>query len=422
MSTTHIHSVRIIDPASGRDEVGDIYLSNGIIVPTLPDNAEVVDGTGLVAAPGFWDIHVHLREPGGEEAETIESGSRAAAHGGFTTIVAMPNTRPALDTPELIADVIEKGRQAGHARVMTTSCITVGREGKELAPLKELAAAGAIAFTDDGCTVMDDNLMRAAMETARELDRALMDHAQDGILESQGVMHQGEFSETFGLPGIPSIAEERIVRRDAELAVETGCRVHIQHITARESVPILQWAKGEGARFTGELSPHHMALCDADIVEGDAHYKMNPPLRSAADRDALTKALVTGDIDIFATDHAPHSAAAKARGFLNGPFGVLGLETAIGITYSGLVQAGRLSLMDWVRRWTTRPAKILGLDSPTLQPGQRADLVLLDLETKWTVDAEDSFSRSRNTPFHGRPVVGRAVRTWLEGKTTWQAR
>lgn len=423
MTSTLIRDVRVFDPLTGRDEPGSLYMEDGRFAsppPSPPPGCEVIDGAGLAAAPGLWDLHVHLREPGGEEAETVESGSRAAAHGGFTTIVGMPNTRPALDRPELVEQVLEAGRRAGHARVLTTACLTLGREGLEPAPLAELADAGAVAFTDDGCTVQDDEVMRRAMAWARDLDRLVMDHAQDRFLEAEGVMHEGAYSARFGLPGIPAHAETGIIQRDADLAAETGCRIHIQHITAGASVPILIAARARGAAITGEATPHHLTLADEDIDPEDAHYKMNPPLRSAADRKALNDAVVSGDIEIFATDHAPHAAEAKARGFLKGPFGVLGLETAVGLTYRRLAASGRLTPLQWLHRWTVGPARILGLPPPSLAPGERADLVLLDLETEWTIDAQDSFSRSRNTPFHGAPALGRAVRTFLEGRTTWR--
>jgi len=418
-----IKNARILDPATSRDEVGDVFVQGGVIadysVP-IPDQVETVDATGLLVAPGFWDIHVHLREPGGEEAETVASGSASAVRGGFTTIVGMPNTTPALDTPEQVAFVLAAGRKADLARVLTTGCITRGRAGSELAPLSELADAGAIAFTDDGCTVPNDDLLRKAMETARDLDRPIMDHAQDSELERRGVMHAGEFSRKHELPGIPSEAEERIVARDAALAVETGCRFHIQHITSGGSIRHLDEARDAGAHISGELTPHHLALCDAAIDPKNANYKMNPPLRSSDDRNALTRALLDGRIEIFATDHAPHTEAEKARGFLEAPFGVLGLETAIGITYSLLVKTGRMSALDWVARWTTAPAKILGFSPPSVAPGSPADLVLIDPRLEWVVDPGTFESRSRNTPFTGWKLTAHPVRTIREGRTVWQ--
>jgi dihydroorotase len=403
--------------------VGDLFVRDGVIADPggpIPDEVETVDANGLWLAPGFWDIHVHLREPGGEEAETIASGSASAVRGGFTTIVGMPNTIPALDTPERVAFVLEEGRKADLARVHTTGCITRGRAGSELAPLAELADAGAVAFTDDGCTVPDDALLRKAMETARDLDLPIMDHAQDSELEKRGVMHEGEFSRKHELPGIPSEAEERIVARDAALTVETGCRFHIQHITSGGSVRHLEEARARGARITGELTPHHLALCDAAIDPKNANYKMNPPLRSSDDRNALTRALLEGRIEIFATDHAPHTETEKGRGFLEAPFGVLGLETAIGITHSLLLKTERMKALDWVSRWTTAPANIIGLTAPSLAPGSPADLVLIDPGREWVVNPGTFASRSRNTPFTGWKLTGRPIRTIRDGRTVWQ--
>ena len=419
--TTWIQGGRILDPATGRDEIGDLFFDGGRIAK-LPDappaNCEIVDASGQVITPGFWDIHVHLREPGNDAAETVETGSRAAAHGGFTTIVAMPNTHPALDTPELVNQIIEKGRSAGYARVLTTACITKDRAGKVLAPLAELADAGAIAFTDDGSTVPSPELMRRGMEEARTLNRLIMDHAQDSVMERRGVMHQGLYSQKYGLPGIPSEAETSIVKRDAELAEETGAAIHIQHITAGGSIDILRDAQARGVRISAEISPHHLALTDADVDPTNANYKMNPPLRSTTDRDRLMEGLLEHVVDVFATDHAPHTAAAKQKGWLEGPFGVVGLETAIGVTFTLLVKTGKMDVMEWVRRWTMRPASLLGMQPPALSVGSRADVVMLDLEEQWTVDPNQFHSNSLNTPFTGWALTGRAAQTWLEGQAT----
>lgn len=414
----------LLDPATRRERIADVYLAGGRIADRpepLPPDCRRIDARGLVVVPGFWDLHVHLREPGDEAAETITSGSEAAARGGFTTIVAMPNTRPAIDIPERVADVLDKGRRAGFTHVLTTACITRGREGRTLAPLSELADAGAVAFTDDGSTVPSTSLMRRAMELARDLGRPILDHAQDPALERRGVMHDGPAARRFGLPGIPSQAESDIVRRDAELAEATGCPTHIQHVTAAASLPILADAQARGVPLTAELSPHHLALCDEDIDPDNASFKMNPPLRTAADRRALTRALLDGVLQVFATDHAPHTREAKERGFLHGPFGVLGLETAIGVTYTLLVQTGRMSPLDWVHCWTAAPARVLGREPPSLTIGRPADLALLDLHSPWRVDPEQFASRSRNTPFAGWDLRGRCLLTVCEGKITWAA-
>ena len=421
MSTSFIlRGGRILDPARRRDETGDLFMQDGLITDAPPPGATELDARGLLVVPGLIDLHVHLREPGGEENETIATGSQAAARGGFTTVVAMPNTKPAHDTPETVALVKRRGEEAGLTRVLPSGAITLGRQGKALTDLAALKAAGAVAFTDDGSTVQDDAVMEAGMREAARLGLPLMDHAQDNLVERQGgVMHEGEMSRRFGLPGIPSSAEERIIRRDIELAARTGVRLHIQHVTSAEGAAAIREARARGLPVTGELTPHHLALCDEDIDPGNADYKMNPPLRSRADRAELIKACLEGTLSCFATDHAPHSADKKARGFLKGPFGLVGLETAIGVTWTELVERGLLTPLDWLARWTLEPARILGLPRPGLQPGQPADVVLVDVARDWTVDRTALVSKSRNTPFHGRALRGRAVATWLAGRLVW---
>lgn len=412
----------VVDPADHRDERADVFIGGGRVlrVPaTIPAGTEIVDARGLVVAPAFVDLHAHFREPGGEAAETIETGSRAAARGGFGTVVVMPNTRPPLDNPERVAWVRQRGDEVGLARVVPSACVSVGRAGEALTDMPALAAAGAGAFTDDGATVKTEELLVRALQVAKCLGLVVMDHAQDPAFERNGVMHEGPHARRHGLPGIPAEAEIAIVRRDVELAERTGTAVHIQHVSAAGSVAILRAARRRGARVSGELTPHHVALTDADVEPADANYKMNPPLRSAEDREALIAGVVDGTLQAFATDHAPHTAESKNRGFREAPFGVVGLETAVGITYTELVRRGLMDVRTWVERWTEGPARVLGIPPPTLRPGSAADVVLLDLESSWTVRAEAFVSRSRNTPFEGRALFGRAVRTVLGGRTTW---
>jgi dihydroorotase len=411
---------RALDPQTGEDAARDVFVADGKIVERPPAGAKLIDARGRLVVPGLIDLHVHLREPGGEENETIETGSRAAARGGFTTLVAMPNTKPPHDTPETIAYVARRGAEIGRVRVLPAGAITEGRKGRELTNLAALAGAGAVAFTDDGATVQDDALMRRAMDIARDLGRPIMDHAQDNRIERQGgVMHEGDVSRQLGLPGIPAYAEERIVRRDIELAEATGCAVHIQHVTTAAGADLIRAARARGVRVTGELTPHHLALCDEDIDPGNTNYKMNPPLRSRADRNALETALLDGALSCFATDHAPHSAEKKARGFLKAPFGVVGLETAIGVTWTLLVRSGKMSPLDWLRRWTTEPARVIRLPPPSLVPGARADIALLDVESPWVVHPNEFETKSHNTPFANWTLYGRAVATWLGGRLVW---
>lgn len=414
---------RLLDPATGQDEIRDLFIENGRITDRAPAGARELEARGLLVTPGLIDLHVHLREPGGEENETIATGSRAAARGGFTTVVAMPNTKPSHDTADTVAFVKRRGEEAGLTRVLPSGAITLERKGKVLTDMAALKAAGAVAVTDDGSTVQDDTVMEAAMREAARLGLPLMDHAQDNLVERQGgVMHEGEMSRKFGYPGIPSAAEERIVRRDIELAARTGVRLHIQHVTAREGAAAIREARARGLPVTGELTPHHLALCDEDIDPANADFKMNPPLRGRADRAELIKACVEGALSCFATDHAPHSAEKKARGFLKGPFGLVGLETAVGITWSELVEKGLLTPLDWLVRWTVNPARVLGRPDPTLAPGAPADVVMLEVNQPWTVDRDHLVSKSKNTPFHGRTLRGRAVTTLLAGRLVWEAR
>jgi dihydroorotase len=415
-----ILDVQWMDPVSGRQGAGTVWVRAGRISfqppPDAPAQGWTLDGRGRWLAPGLIDAHVHLREPGNEAAETIATGTHAAAAGGFTTVVCMPNTRPPIDTPAAVRHQMERAQEAGFCRVRPSACLTIGRAGETPAPLEVLAEAGAQVFTDDGCTVMADEVMREAMRRARALDRAVMDHAQDSFAEARGCMHEGRVSSRFGVPGIPSSAEAAIIERDIRLARETGCRLHIQHLSSREGVDAVRRAREEGLPVTAEVTPHHLVLCDEDMPGPDPDWKMNPPLRSPADREALERALLEGIVTCLATDHAPHTAAAKARGFQEAPFGVIGLETAVGVTYSHLVASGRMSFLDWLRAWTTGPAAMLGLPPPALVEGAPADLVLLELDTNWTLQPESLKSRSSNTPFKGWPLQGRSVATVLDGR------
>jgi len=409
----------LIDPATGRDEVADLWFQNGCFVAPPNDPmqpSEEFDVSGYLLVPSLIDLHVHLREPGNEAAETIATGTHAAAAGGFGTVVSMPNTQPPTDTPERIRETINKARLAGFARICPSACMTRGRDGQSPSDLEALAEAGAVVFTDDGSTVVSDELLREVMRRALRLNRTVMDHAQDPEAERRGVLHDGEAARRLGLPGISSWAEARIVARDFKLSDETKCAVHIQHLTSREGVELLRTAKRNGIRASAEVTPHHIALCDADIPSDDANWKMNPPLRSASDRDALIEAVCDGTITCFATDHAPHTSASKALGFALAPFGIIGLETAIGVTYTALVHTGHLDRLTWLRRWTTGPADLLGLPRPTLEPGASADFTLVDTKTEWTVDASQFISKSKNSPFIGRKLIGRAIASFFGGR------
>jgi len=416
---------RVIDPTTGRDETADLFVTDGCLQArpaSLPAGTRTIDARHRLVVPGLIDMHVHLREPGNEAAETVLTGCRAAARGGFTTIVAMPNTKPPLDSPEEILRLSGRAAKAGGTRVLAAPCITRGRAGTEVADLEALAEAGAVAFTDDGSTVPDGTVMAAALRRAARLNRLVMDHALDPVLAGQGVMHEGEWSHRFGLPGIPAAAEHTIVDRNIRLAEQTGCAVHIQHVSVAESVRLVREACRRGVRISAEVTPHHLALTDADVRPDDpGRFKMSPPLGSLADCHALREAVSDGTIEAFATDHAPHTAESKARGFLAAPNGVIGLETAVGVTYSTMVRHGLMPLRDWVARWTTGPARLLGQPAPTLAPGAVADVTILDVDNEWSVDPTAFASKSRNTPFDGWLLQGRAVCTICAGRIVWEA-
>jgi dihydroorotase len=419
-----IKNGHLLDPVTGALTTGDLLIVDGRLASLVPRPSPLatLDASGLIVAPGLIDLHVHLREPGGEAAEDIETGSRAAARGGFTAVVAMPNTSPPHATPKVIARVLQRGAEVGLTRVLPSGCVTLDRKGEELADLAALAAAGVAAFTDDGGVIPHAALLEKALRACKRLGKVLMEHAEDHKLEKTGVMHEGEHSRRCQLPGVPSRAEAMIVERDIALAAATGAAVHIQHVSAAESVELIRAGRARGIRVTGEVTPHHLALTDAAVQpDNPGAYKMNPPLRSAADRAALIAGLCDGTLTCLATDHAPHTAEAKARGFLRAPSGIIGLETAVGVTFTELVKKGRLDLLAWLRLWTTGPAAVLGLPTPSLAPGATADLVLLDLDSEWTVKPDEFATKSRNTPFGGWQLTGRAAATVLGGNITWLA-
>lgn len=412
--TLLVKAARIIDPVTGYDAISDFYVANGLVAKQpkqLPKNTKFIQGEGLVLVPGLIDLHVHLREPGDEMAETIASGCQAAARGGFTTIVAMPNTRPPIDNYAAINWQKKRAEAQSLVRLLPTGCLTIGRAGLEMTDLESMAHSGAIAFTDDGTTPSDAILFEKILARAAQLGLVVLDHAEDSTLGAGGVMHEGEWSAKHNLPGIPSAREVNIIKRDIMLSEKTGCAVHIQHLSTAEGVQLVREARRRGLKISAEVTPHHLALTDADVDPNNASYKMNPPLRSAADRHALQQGVVDGTIEAFATDHAPHTADAKARGFINAPFGIVGLETAVGITYTTMVVSGLMSLHEWLKRWTIGPAKILGLPQQSIGIGQPAVFTILDLESEWEVDPQTFLSRSRNTPFAGRRLIGKAVYT-----------
>ncbi len=418
MTNLVLKRVRAVDPASGLDHLTDLIIRDGVLQPagSPTDGLPTVEAQGLLAAPGLWDTHVHFRDPGNALAETRRTGAEAAAAGGFTRVVTMPNTNPSGDSPQWLRDQIDDDLPV---RILPSACITAGRQGRALADLETLARHGAACFTDDGAMVADDDLMRTAMRRAHALGRPVMDHAVVPTLARNGVIRDCELARRHNLPVFPPEAEVEAVLRDIRLCRETGCTLNIQHISTAGAVAAVRAARAEGLPVFAEASPHHLALAAEEIPLDDGNYRMNPPLGNRDDVRAIRDGVLDGTLGVFATDHAPHASETKALGFLRAPFGVIGLETAVGVTWKVMVQEEGMPVADWVARWTTGPARLLGLPAPTLAPGQRADLVLIDPKTPWTVRPETFRSLSRNTPFAGWALNARPVLTLCEGRRTF---
>jgi dihydroorotase len=398
-----------------------LAVEDGVVVPAprRPGaHARVFEGRGAVVAPGLVDLHVHLREPGQAAKETIETGTRAAAAGGFTSIACMPNTDPVIDTPAWVEWVRRRGEAAAHCNVLPIAAVTVGQKGEQLAPLEALARAGAVAFSDDGRPVTSAAMMRRALEYAKPTGLPIVCHEEDPTLKGDGVMHEGFTATRLGLRGIPAAAESVMCRRDADLAELTGGRVHFAHLSTSASFDALRDAKRRGLAVTGETCPHYWVLTDEAVGDYDTHAKMNPPLRSEADRAACIAAIADGTIDCFATDHAPHTADEKARPFTDAPFGIVGLETALALTLTHLVHPGHLSMTRALELWTDAPRYCFGLPPVSVEAGSPADLVIFDPEAEWTVDPEAFHSKGRNTPFAGWRLKGRVLATLLHGTFT----
>jgi dihydroorotase len=405
-------------------EVVDILIKDGKIASIEKEigavNEEMIDATGLLVSPGFIDLHVHLREPGGEKKETIETGTKAAAKGGFTTIAAMPNTRPVPDNPEMLEWLRKRIEETASVRVLPYASITKRELGQELTKFKELKKAGAFAFTDDGVGIQTASMMLEAMKNAAELNMTIVAHCEENSLINKGCVHEGSFSKTNSLRGIPSVCESVHIARDVLLAEATGCHYHVCHISTKESVRVVRDAKRAGIKVTAEVTPHHLLLSEDDITSLDANFKMNPPLRGEDDRRALIDGLLDGTIDFIATDHAPHTLEEKAEGMELAPFGIVGLETAFPLLYTNLVKNEILSLPELIGFLTIKPAEAFNLPFGKLEIGAPADLVLVDLEKNKSINPAEFLSKGKNTPFTGWNCQGWPVMTMVEGKIVWK--
>ena len=422
MSNLVIEGGRILDPALGRDEIADLYIEQGTISRAAPaGQADKIDARGLIVVPGLIDIHVHLREPGQVHKETIETGSRAAAAGGFTSVVCMPNTSPAADNPSSITWILDRARETAVVNIFPSGAITRELKGEEMAPIGSMVQAGIVAITDDGHCVQNHELMRRAVEYARMFDLTVLDHCQDYNMVGSGVMHEGYWSAVLGLPGWPRAGEEIMVMRNILLAELCATRIHCQHLSAAGSVRLLKDARNRGVAVTGELCPHHIALSDESVSSFDTNHKMNPPLRSKEDIEALIQGVADGTITILASDHAPHSIFEKEVEFDQAPFGILGLETELALFLTILVHRRKaIGLADLIAMYTINPAKLLRLKKGTLAAGSDADVTLIDPDLEWVYRKDSSWSKSRNTPFDGWELKGRATRTIVAGKTVWK--
>ncbi len=419
MRTIQITGGRIIDPAQDIDEIGDLWISRGRILPQGGGSEEaevVIDAQGKIVCPGLIDVHVHLREPGNEEDETIATGAAAALAGGMTSVACMPNTRPAIDSQAAAAFVVLQAQRARQANVYPVGAVSKGRKGEELAELGQLVAGGAVAFTDDGSPVASASLMRRTLEYAKMFDRVIMQHCQVPELTVGGVMHEGLVSMRLGLSGMPAAAEDIMVARDIRLAEITGGRLHIQHISTARSVELVREGQRRGVRVTAEACPHHFTLTDSELSAFDSNYKMNPPLRTWNDVEAVIEGLKDNTIEILATDHAPHAREKKMKEIDQAPFGIVGLETLIPITVSSLIEKGHLTWPDVIRKLTCNAARLLGIPKGTLKGGADADVTIIDPDESWVIDPTQFRSKSRNTPFGGRKVRGRAHTVIVAGE------
>ena len=420
-----IKNGHVVNPENDLNAVQDVLIENDRIIKvadSVRDDADtVLDAKGMYVMPGFIDLHVHLRDPGLTYKETLETGGMAAARGGVTTICAMPNTRPVTDTSQMIEELHERAAHESPVHVIQLGAITKGQLGEELADIRGMAEAGCHAISEDGKSVMNASLYRKAMKIAKEEGISIFAHCEDITMVEGGVMNADAKAKELGLPGITNSVEDVIVARDILLAKETGVRLHLCHCSTQDSVEMIRLAKAEGLPVTGEVCPHHFTLCTDDIREDDGNYKMNPPLRAREDVEALKRGLADGTMDVIATDHAPHSAEEKNRSMAKAAFGIVGLETSAALTYTELVEPGILTVMQMAEKMSYNPARILGIDRGSLEIGKAADVVIIDPEIEYTIDADTFASKGKNTPFNGRKVKGKVKMTICDGTIVYEA-
>ncbi|MCI8780949.1 MAG: dihydroorotase [Lachnospiraceae bacterium] len=414
---------RLIDPANKRDMVCDILICQGKIEKIgngLPaENAVLIDAGGKIVMPGLIDLHVHLREPGFEYKETIETGARAAAHGGVTTICPMPNTNPAIDSPDRVKDLLKRA-EAASVHVLPVGAVTIGQQGKELADIQGMKEAGAVALSEDGKSVMDIALYREGLYKAARCNIPVFAHCEEKSLAGDGVMNAGKKAEELGLPGISNAVEDVIAARDIFLSKEAGNRLHLCHCSTSDSAVLVKMAKEQGLLVTGEVCPHHFTMADDEITEDHGRFKMNPPLRSREDVLALKEALRDGVMDIISTDHAPHGEEEKNQSMRQAPFGIVGIENSFALGYTELVRTGYLSLSGLIEKMSVNPAKVLGIEKGDLAEGKAADIVVADITEEYEINPEEFFSKGKNTPFAGKKVFGRIDATIVDGKIVYQ--
>ncbi|MBE6364339.1 MAG: dihydroorotase [Lentisphaerae bacterium] len=421
MSELLLKNARIVDPVRNIDEVGDIAIADGVIVDAAAlKSPEVIDLTGKVLSPGFIDVHVHLRQPGNTNAETIASGTAAAAAGGFTSIVAMPNTSPSADTAGAIEYIRQIADAQGVVKVLPCGNMTKGGKGEEMAGIGSLKNAGVVALSDDGKCIQDHGLMRHVVEYAKSFDLPILDHCEESTLAAGGVMNEGKWSVLLGMNGIPGASEELIIARNIIFAREINWKIHMQHVSTRDSVDMIRRARAKGIPVTGEATPHHLSLTDECVKKFDTNYKMNPPLRSEDDRQALIEGIADGTITVIATDHAPHTQTAKLVEFDHAPFGIIGLETALPVCFTQLVVPGIISIPQLIAKLTAGPAEVLGVKDYSLAIGNAADITVFDPEAEYVIDKNTFRSKARNTPFDGMKVRGKINLTVVDGKIVYR--